>query len=264
MSPTLSLAQHLALAATGLFFLNGLLTGVWKYAQMRGGDHAHYYVNIAHRTSLMYAFACLLLERFAALSAWSAPVNTAAVIASVAFFAMAVVTYQHRSQPAQVGAVPIQADAAAHLSHLGFVQAGRGAVFAGQGAGVASLDAGAEGGGVHGAVSVPITVCSGVSPGARSSTRATDGGTASGWPVPGRTQTMNGISAITHDGTHACAHNNKRGHPRAWNSIWNSKNACCSCNCGAVIRTSGSAASWSRCFSATVSASCRRTGGWYW
>ncbi|MBO1853031.1 hypothetical protein J4G52_05635 [Burkholderia cenocepacia] len=93
MSPTLSLAQHLALAATGLFFLNGLLTGVWKYAQMRGGDHAHYYVNIAHRTSLMYAFACLLLERFAALSAWSAPVNTAAVIASVAFFAMAVVTY---------------------------------------------------------------------------------------------------------------------------------------------------------------------------
>lgn len=41
----------------------------------------------------MYAFACLVLERFAMLSAWSNAVNTAAVLASVVFFALAVGSY---------------------------------------------------------------------------------------------------------------------------------------------------------------------------
>ncbi len=88
-------ASTLALWSCGLFFLVGLLTGVWKYVQIRSSDkaRAHYYVDIAHRASLMYAFACLVLERFAVLSVWPEWVNVLAVLASVLFFALAVGSY---------------------------------------------------------------------------------------------------------------------------------------------------------------------------
>lgn len=88
-------AGNLALWCCGLFFLVGLLTGVWKYIQIRNSDkaRAHYYVDIAHRASLMYAFACLVLERFARLSVWPEWMNVLAVLASVLFFALAVASY---------------------------------------------------------------------------------------------------------------------------------------------------------------------------
>ncbi len=88
-------AAEWALWGGGLFFLTGLLTGVWKYWQIARSEksRAHYYVDVAHRASLMYAFACLVLERFAALSVWSNAVNTAAVLASMLFFALAVGSY---------------------------------------------------------------------------------------------------------------------------------------------------------------------------
>lgn len=88
-------ASMLALWSCGLFFLTGLLTGVWKYAQIEGSERAraHYYVDTAHRASLMYAFACLVLERFATLSVWPEWVNVLAVLASVLFFALAVGSY---------------------------------------------------------------------------------------------------------------------------------------------------------------------------
>lgn len=88
-------ASTLALWSCGLFFLTGLLTGVWKYVQIRDSDkaRAHYYVDTAHRASLMYAFACLVLERFATLSVWPEWVNVLGVLASVLFFALAVGSY---------------------------------------------------------------------------------------------------------------------------------------------------------------------------
>lgn len=88
-------AAELALISAGSFFLVGLLTGVWKYAEIATSKQAraHYYVDIAHRASLMYAFACLVLERFAALSIFSDQINFWAVAASVLFFALAVGSY---------------------------------------------------------------------------------------------------------------------------------------------------------------------------
>lgn len=88
-------AAQLALVSAGSFFLVGLVTGAWKYWQIASSEEAraHYYVDIAHRASLMYAFACLLLERFASLSVWSEAVNFWAVAASVIFFALAVASY---------------------------------------------------------------------------------------------------------------------------------------------------------------------------
>lgn len=89
------MAELISLLASGVFFLSGLLTGTWKYWQISHSEQgrAHYYVDIAHRTSLMYSFACLLLAHFAAGSAWSEPVNITAVIVLLTYFALSVGGY---------------------------------------------------------------------------------------------------------------------------------------------------------------------------
>jgi len=88
-------ATLVALTSAGLFFLSGLLTGIWKARWMMTAPDATapYYVDIAHRTSLLYSFACLLLATFAQFSAWSDGVNTWAVVVPVVFFAGAVASY---------------------------------------------------------------------------------------------------------------------------------------------------------------------------
>ena len=48
-------AENLAIIFAGIFFLNGLLTGVWKFNQIsKSADgKAHPYVDIAHRSSCL-------------------------------------------------------------------------------------------------------------------------------------------------------------------------------------------------------------------
>lgn len=91
----LPVAVQLALTAAGVFFSTGLLTGVWKYAHMSrsASAQAPVYVDIAHRTSLLYSFAALLLAQIAALSAWDACTNLIATAAPLAFFAAAIGGY---------------------------------------------------------------------------------------------------------------------------------------------------------------------------
>jgi len=95
MLTELPLASQTSLVAAGLFFLVGLLTGVWKFHHIhhRAEATAPTYVDIAHRASLLYAFACLLIERFVGLSQWSDSVELAAVMAQIVFFAAAVASY---------------------------------------------------------------------------------------------------------------------------------------------------------------------------
>ena len=56
-------AMELAIIFSGIFLWVGMLTGVWKYYQIRRSQQsrAHYYVDIAHRSSLLYASASLIL-----------------------------------------------------------------------------------------------------------------------------------------------------------------------------------------------------------
>ncbi|BBX41097.1 membrane protein [Mycobacterium tuberculosis variant microti OV254] len=63
MSYSLGLDTKVTLLAAGLIFLLALLLGVWKYRQiMTSQEHrAHPYVDIAHRSALLYSFATLLL-----------------------------------------------------------------------------------------------------------------------------------------------------------------------------------------------------------
>lgn len=88
-------ALVLSLLASGVFFMTGLLTGVWKYRHMWVSEDAEapYYVNTAHRASLLYSFAALVLYHFAVYSPWSPTVNLVAVGAPVFFFGFAITTY---------------------------------------------------------------------------------------------------------------------------------------------------------------------------
>ena len=89
------IAADLALLGAGGFLLFGMLTGLWKYRHMMRSPEAIAppYVDIAHRTSLMYSFACVVLMLLAQRSAFSNTVNLLAVIANLLFFASAVATY---------------------------------------------------------------------------------------------------------------------------------------------------------------------------
>ena len=88
-------AYSLVVIASGVFFLNALLTGVWKYRQIAASEtgQAHTYVDISHRTSLMYAFACVLLAVFVNISQLPGWLETLAVTLLVVYFAIAVMTY---------------------------------------------------------------------------------------------------------------------------------------------------------------------------
>lgn len=88
-------AYQLSILAAGFFFLNALLTGVWKYLEIAASDdaRAHPYVDIAHRASLMYAFAALLIATFVEISQLPATVEFLAVLFPLAYFAFAIVGY---------------------------------------------------------------------------------------------------------------------------------------------------------------------------
>jgi hypothetical protein len=81
--------------ACGIFFLTGLITGVWKYYHIHSSKEAiaPVYVDIAHRTSLMYSFATLVLAKFVELSPYSEMVTFWSAAAPIVFFGLAISTY---------------------------------------------------------------------------------------------------------------------------------------------------------------------------
>lgn len=83
------------LFAAGLIFLLALVLGIWKYQQMATSpDHlAHPYVDIAHRSALLYSFATLLVAVFVELSALPAWVNAVAAATIIVFFVGAIGSY---------------------------------------------------------------------------------------------------------------------------------------------------------------------------
>ena len=90
-----SVAVKLAIFFSGLFLWIGMLTGVWKYWQIRNTPQAraHYYVDIAHRSSLLYASASLILAVMAAFSVWSELWNLIFVSMNLFFFSASILSY---------------------------------------------------------------------------------------------------------------------------------------------------------------------------
>jgi hypothetical protein len=88
-------AANLCLLAAGVFFLTGMLTGVWKYRCMAADAEARtpVYVDIAHRTALMYSFAAILLREFVPYSPLSPAGTLWAVGVPLLFFGSAIAIY---------------------------------------------------------------------------------------------------------------------------------------------------------------------------
>jgi len=91
----MSLAIKISLLFSGLFLLNGMLTGIWKYAKMMSSDahQAPVYVDIAHRTSFFYSFACLVIARLIEFSPFSELQQVVIVAAPLLYFVLTVVGY---------------------------------------------------------------------------------------------------------------------------------------------------------------------------
>lgn len=90
-----SYAAKVGMLSSGFFLLIGMLTGVWKYAQIHMSENSksHPYVDIAHRSSLLYAAACMTLAGLSLLSDWTDRINLYLVISNVVFYFFAVVSY---------------------------------------------------------------------------------------------------------------------------------------------------------------------------
>ncbi|NNE99311.1 MAG: hypothetical protein HKN25_09865 [Pyrinomonadaceae bacterium] len=92
---TLPPAVKISLLVSGLFLLNGMITGIWKYAKiMTSPDHrAPAYVDIAHRTSFFYSFACLVIAALIYFSPFTEFWQIVVVAFPFAYFAITVVGY---------------------------------------------------------------------------------------------------------------------------------------------------------------------------
>ncbi len=88
-------AYLIAITASGAFLLTGLVTGVWKYLCIRASAEATapHYVDTAHRASLMYAFAALIIAEFTKLTGFSDFLNSWLVGIQMYFFATAILFY---------------------------------------------------------------------------------------------------------------------------------------------------------------------------
>ena len=91
----LDVAVKGAILASGIFLWVGMLTGVWKYWQIRHSPQAraHYYVDIAHRSSLLYAPASLILAVLAYFSAFQEWINWLCIVINLVFFSFSILSY---------------------------------------------------------------------------------------------------------------------------------------------------------------------------
>ena len=91
----MTLAIKISLLFSGLFLLNGMLTGIWKYAKIMSSENhqAPVYVDIAHRTSFFYSFASLVIAKLIEFSPFSEFWQTVIVAAPLSYFALTVAGY---------------------------------------------------------------------------------------------------------------------------------------------------------------------------
>jgi hypothetical protein len=91
----MNLSVKIALLVSGIFLLNGMLTGIWKYSKiMSSPEHqAPVYVDIAHRTSFFYSFASLVIAKLLEFSPFSHTAQLAIVALPLGYFLLTVIGY---------------------------------------------------------------------------------------------------------------------------------------------------------------------------
>jgi hypothetical protein len=79
----------------GIIFLGALLLGVLKWQRMANSPNglAHPYIDIAHRSALLYSFATGLVAAFVEFSRWPQAVNLSAAGAMIFLFMVTITNY---------------------------------------------------------------------------------------------------------------------------------------------------------------------------
>lgn len=100
----MNLAVKLTLAASGVFLFVGLIGGILKYhGIMTSANHrAHPYIDIAHRASLLYSFAALVMAALLYFSPYSERVQLVITGVPLFFFAAAIARYYQLGLQGQV------------------------------------------------------------------------------------------------------------------------------------------------------------------
>jgi hypothetical protein len=91
----MNLSIKIALLVSGIFLLNGMLTGVWKYAKiMKSPEHtAPVYVDIAHRASFFYSFASLVIAKLLEFSPFSFFWQIVIITFPLSYFILTIIGY---------------------------------------------------------------------------------------------------------------------------------------------------------------------------
>lgn len=91
----MTLALKICLACSGIFLLTGMLAGVVKYRFMMAGPthRAPVYINIAHRTAMLYSVAALVMAELLRYNPYPAAFQI--VIAGIPLFCFATALAQY-------------------------------------------------------------------------------------------------------------------------------------------------------------------------
>lgn len=95
MREIMNLAVKISLLSSGLFLLAGMLIGIVKYQRMMTSPShtAPVYIDIAHRASLLYSFAMLVIAKLLEYSPYSLNIQLVAMGAVLFYLVLTVVGY---------------------------------------------------------------------------------------------------------------------------------------------------------------------------
>ncbi|HOD13909.1 MAG TPA: hypothetical protein PK307_00785 [Spirochaetota bacterium] len=91
----MNLSMKIALLFSSVYFMTGLVTGVWKYRCIRKSKErtAPFYVNVAHRSSFTYSFAALLVSILLGQSPYPGWLNMTITVTLMTFFTITMASY---------------------------------------------------------------------------------------------------------------------------------------------------------------------------
>lgn len=91
----MNLAIKITLLFSGIYLLVGMLTGILKYqGMMKSEKHeAPVYIDIAHRASLLYSFAALVMAKLLEFSPFPLWLQLLSTLIPLTYFTLAILSY---------------------------------------------------------------------------------------------------------------------------------------------------------------------------
>ena len=91
----MNLSMKIALLFSVIFFMTGLVTGLWKYRRIMSSPDrtAPPYVSTAHRSSFTYSFAALLVSILLGQNPYPGWLNMTITVTLMAFFSITMISY---------------------------------------------------------------------------------------------------------------------------------------------------------------------------